>query len=369
MAKSLPVSPLAPERFPEIPSVRGARWASLPAGLRYRGRDDLMLLELAPGSSAAGVLTRSTTAGHPVLWCRAVLPRGKARAVIVNAGNANVFRGAEGDAAVRGGGGGRSPRALGCAPEEVLGRLDRRHRRPCRSSASPPRCPTSPRPCGADGIEGRRPGDHDHRHLPEGRVGPRRGRRPPSHRRHRQGRGHDRARHGDNARLRRHRRRIAPAPAGAPRRGRRPLVQRDHRRQRHLDLRHAAALRHRRGRARAIVEPAIRAPPVRRGARRPLLDLAPGRPRRRGRAEVHRIGVEGAAVRRAARRSAWRSPTRRWSRPPSPARTPTGAASSWRSARRASGDRDKLDVAFGGRVARDGGGACPTTTRPRSPPI
>jgi glutamate N-acetyltransferase / amino-acid N-acetyltransferase len=47
VAKSLPVSPLAPERFPEIPPVRGVRWASLPAGLRYRGRDDLMLLEVA----------------------------------------------------------------------------------------------------------------------------------------------------------------------------------------------------------------------------------------------------------------------------------------------------------------------------------
>jgi glutamate N-acetyltransferase / amino-acid N-acetyltransferase len=119
VAKSLPVSPLAPERFPAIPPVRGARWASLPAGLRYRGRDDLMLLELAPGSSAAGVLTRSTTAGHPVLWCRAVLPRGKAPAVIVNAGNANVFRGAEGDAAVRAEAEAVAA-ALGCAPEEVL---------------------------------------------------------------------------------------------------------------------------------------------------------------------------------------------------------------------------------------------------------
>ena len=119
MAKSLPVSPLAPERFPAIPPVRGARWATLPAGLRYRGRDDLMLLELAPGSSVAGVLTRSTTAGHPVLWCRAVLPRGRARAAIVNAGNANVFRGAEGDAAVRAEAEAVAG-ALGCAPEEVL---------------------------------------------------------------------------------------------------------------------------------------------------------------------------------------------------------------------------------------------------------
>ncbi len=119
MGKSLPVSPLAPASFPSIPPVAGVRWASLAAGLRYHGRDDLMLLELSPGSTAAGVLTRSTTAGHPVLWCRRVLPHGRARAVIVNAGNANVCRGAEGDAAVRAEAEAVAA-ALACAPEEVL---------------------------------------------------------------------------------------------------------------------------------------------------------------------------------------------------------------------------------------------------------
>jgi glutamate N-acetyltransferase / amino-acid N-acetyltransferase len=117
--RPLPVSPLAPARFPAIPPVAGARWATLAAGVRYRGRDDLMLLEAAPGSTVAGVLTRSATAGHPVLWCREVLPRGRARAVIVNSGNANVFRGAEGDAAVRAEAEAVAG-ALGCAPEEVL---------------------------------------------------------------------------------------------------------------------------------------------------------------------------------------------------------------------------------------------------------
>lgn len=119
MAKSLPVSPLAPAGFPAIPPVAGVRWAALAAGLRYQGRDDLMLIEAAPGSAVAGVLTRSTTAGHPVLWCREVLPRGRARAVIVNAGNANVCRGTEGDQAVRAEAEAVAE-ALGCAPEEVL---------------------------------------------------------------------------------------------------------------------------------------------------------------------------------------------------------------------------------------------------------
>ena len=101
MARIDGVSPLAPAGFPQIGPVAGVRWAALEAGIRYRNRHDLALLELAPGSTVAGVLTRSATAGHPVLWCRSMLAHGRIRALIVNAGNANVFRGAEGDAAVR----------------------------------------------------------------------------------------------------------------------------------------------------------------------------------------------------------------------------------------------------------------------------
>ena len=119
MAKITRQSPLAPERFPDLPAVAGARFATLAAGLRYRDRDDLMLIEVAPGSTVAGVFTRSTTAGHPVVWCREILAGGEVRAVIVNAGNANVCRGAEGDAAVR-----AEARAvaaaLGCRPEQVF---------------------------------------------------------------------------------------------------------------------------------------------------------------------------------------------------------------------------------------------------------
>jgi glutamate N-acetyltransferase/amino-acid N-acetyltransferase len=101
MAKPAPLSPLAPERFPDLPPVAGVRFASLAAGLRYQGRPDLLLVELAPGTAAAGMLTTSLTCGHPVRWCREALAGGRARALLVNAGNANVFRGAAGDAAVR----------------------------------------------------------------------------------------------------------------------------------------------------------------------------------------------------------------------------------------------------------------------------
>jgi glutamate N-acetyltransferase/amino-acid N-acetyltransferase len=93
-------SPLAPERFPNIPAVPGVRLAAGAAGLRYRGRSDILLVELGEGTSVAGLFTRSTLIGHPVAWCRRVLPRGRARALIVNAGNANVLNGEAGDAAV-----------------------------------------------------------------------------------------------------------------------------------------------------------------------------------------------------------------------------------------------------------------------------
>jgi glutamate N-acetyltransferase / amino-acid N-acetyltransferase len=96
-----PRSPLAPERFPEIPAVPGVRMAACAAALRYRDRPDLLLVELAEGTTVAGLLTRSSVPGHPVAWCRRILPRGRARGLVVNAGNANVLVGEAGDAAVR----------------------------------------------------------------------------------------------------------------------------------------------------------------------------------------------------------------------------------------------------------------------------
>ena len=90
------VSPLAPASFPALPSISGVRLAAFAAGIRYTGRDDLMLVELAPGSTVAGVFTQSTMPGQPVIWCRECLPRGKVRAIVVNSGNANVFTGRAG---------------------------------------------------------------------------------------------------------------------------------------------------------------------------------------------------------------------------------------------------------------------------------
>src|SRR5690625_4067301 len=107
LGQGLAPSPFAPERFPDLPQVRGVEFASVAAGVRYTtGRLDVMLARLAPGSTMAGVFTRSTTRSAPVLWCEERLraldgaPASAGLAVIVNAGNSNAFTGKSGVEAV-----------------------------------------------------------------------------------------------------------------------------------------------------------------------------------------------------------------------------------------------------------------------------
>ncbi|TAN56119.1 MAG: bifunctional glutamate N-acetyltransferase/amino-acid acetyltransferase ArgJ [Magnetospirillum sp.] len=95
------VSPLAPARFPDMPVVDGVTLASHACGVRYAGRTDLLLVEMAEGTRAAGVFTRSLTASAPVEWCRAAVAKGKARVLVVNSGNANAFTGSVGVASVK----------------------------------------------------------------------------------------------------------------------------------------------------------------------------------------------------------------------------------------------------------------------------
>ncbi len=94
------VSPLAPASFPDLPPLAGVRLAAGACGLRYKGRTDLLLAEFDPGATVAGVLTRSLTASAPVEWCRKALARGRARAIVVNSGNANAFTGKAGEQGV-----------------------------------------------------------------------------------------------------------------------------------------------------------------------------------------------------------------------------------------------------------------------------
>ena len=101
MAHDAPLSPLAPKTFPDMPAVDGVRFASGAAGIRYKGRTDVMLALLDKGAQVAGVFTKSKCPSAPVDWCRAKLKSGKARALLVNSGNANAFTGKVGADAVK----------------------------------------------------------------------------------------------------------------------------------------------------------------------------------------------------------------------------------------------------------------------------
>src|SRR5215510_10616265 len=94
------VSPLAPQHVPDMPEVAGVRLATGSAGIKYQGRTDVLLALFDKGTTVAGVLTRSKCPSAPVEWCRAKLKGGRARALVVNSGNANAFTGKTGREAV-----------------------------------------------------------------------------------------------------------------------------------------------------------------------------------------------------------------------------------------------------------------------------
>jgi glutamate N-acetyltransferase / amino-acid N-acetyltransferase len=121
---STSISPLAPTDVPEMPVIPGVRLATAAAGIRYKGRTDVLLAVMDKGTTVAGVFTKSKCPSAPVEWCRAKLSRGGsskgslARALVVNSGNANAFTGKTGrqattlTAAL-------AAKAVGCSANEV----------------------------------------------------------------------------------------------------------------------------------------------------------------------------------------------------------------------------------------------------------
>jgi glutamate N-acetyltransferase/amino-acid N-acetyltransferase len=113
------ISPLAPKSMPDMPAIAGVRLSTAAAGIRYKGRTDVLLALLDKGTTVAGVFTQSKCPSAPVEWCREKLASGRARALVVNSGNANAFTGKTGrqaakftaDIAVK---------AVGCRPGEVF---------------------------------------------------------------------------------------------------------------------------------------------------------------------------------------------------------------------------------------------------------
>jgi len=113
------VSPLAPANFPEMPEIAGVRMATASAGIRYKGRTDVLLALFDKGAAVAGVFTKSKCPSAAVDWCRDKLKAGKARVLVVNSGNANAFTGRTGREATRYTAA-SAGKATGCKPGEVL---------------------------------------------------------------------------------------------------------------------------------------------------------------------------------------------------------------------------------------------------------
>ena len=112
-------SPLAPDCFPDLPMIAGASLRVARAGYKDWGRCDLTFATLDPGTCVAGVTTTSKCPSPEVEWCRAALALGQARALVVNAGNANAFTGHRGRVAVEAIAA-RVSAHLGCQPSDVF---------------------------------------------------------------------------------------------------------------------------------------------------------------------------------------------------------------------------------------------------------
>ncbi|MCD6034431.1 MAG: argJ [Rickettsiales bacterium] len=114
----LPISPLAPKTYPTLPPIAGVRLSAKACGVKYRNRVDVMVAELAEGTTVAGAFTRSKTCSANIIWGQKILSHGKARVLVVNSGNANAFNGKNGEDSID-----RIVAAcakeFGCDPKEV----------------------------------------------------------------------------------------------------------------------------------------------------------------------------------------------------------------------------------------------------------
>ena len=97
---SLNRSPLAPSHFPDLPAIEGVTLRTARAGYTRRQRFDMTYAELADGTAVAGVFTKSKCPSYEVQWGKETTVLGRARALIVNAGNSNAFTGLSGRQAV-----------------------------------------------------------------------------------------------------------------------------------------------------------------------------------------------------------------------------------------------------------------------------
>ena len=76
--------------------IRGIRLATHAAGIKKPGRDDLVLIELAPGTCTAAVFTRNAFCAAPVQLAKQHLAQSTPRFLLINSGNANAGTGDKG---------------------------------------------------------------------------------------------------------------------------------------------------------------------------------------------------------------------------------------------------------------------------------
>jgi glutamate N-acetyltransferase/amino-acid N-acetyltransferase len=116
---STQISPFAPKKLADMPPVAGCRLATGMAGIKYKDRTDVMVMVFDEPATVAGVLTTSKCPSAAVDLCRAHLAGGKARALVVNSGNANAFTGARGRASAESVAA-HAAKLIGCMPGEVF---------------------------------------------------------------------------------------------------------------------------------------------------------------------------------------------------------------------------------------------------------
>jgi len=112
-------SPLAPAAFPALPAIAGVTLRVARARYKAWDRCDLTFVTLDPATAVAGVLTQSKCPSPEVEWCQSALVLGRARALVVNAGNSNAFTGSRGRAAVEAIAA-RAAGHIGCDPSDIF---------------------------------------------------------------------------------------------------------------------------------------------------------------------------------------------------------------------------------------------------------
>lgn len=82
--------------FPLMNPVAGVKLGTASAAIKAPGRQDVVVLEVAPGSRVSGVFTQNAFCAAPVTLCKEHMANADTRYLLINSGNANACTGEEG---------------------------------------------------------------------------------------------------------------------------------------------------------------------------------------------------------------------------------------------------------------------------------